>query len=438
MGKFRWPQVRQLRVVLVVFGLTVLATGLFFCQRVAFPRRPNVLLITLNTTRADRLGCYGYALALTPTLDALAAEGVLFERAYTPAPLTLPSHASIMTGLYPPKHGLLINGRGCLDESVSTLAEVVRDAGYDTGAFLGSFVLNSKFGLVRGFTEYDDDMTNTDPTDDGLHRQRDGIWVVDAALKWLGRSRKQPFFCWVHLYDPHAPYLAHSDLFGDEFAQRPYDAEIAYDDRQFARLVGFLKTRGLDSRTLVVVVGDHGEGLGEHSELRHGMTLYNSTMHVPLIFRRSNHLSAGRRISTNVSMVDVSPTILELLGLSGLRNATGRSFKPALLGELLPAIPCYGETDEPFIENGWSPQRSLTEGNWKYIKTTRQALNLRNPQPKFAFFCFSLLPPLNSNDGSPSVSCAWLYVQSQMSRDMVQNYESRIGLGIPSQTWNRS
>src|SRR5262249_30946188 len=185
MGKLRWQPFRRRRVWLIVFGLAALAIGLFGWRTFSRSRRPNVLLITLDTTRADRLGCYGNSTALTPALDALAAEGVLFERAYTPAPLTLPSHASMMTGLYPREHGLITNGRGRLDETIPTLAEALRNAGYDTAGFVGSFVLHSKFGLQRGFAAYDDDMTHTNPTEHGMHRQRDGRRVVDSALAWL-------------------------------------------------------------------------------------------------------------------------------------------------------------------------------------------------------------------------------------------------------------
>jgi arylsulfatase A-like enzyme/Tfp pilus assembly protein PilF len=369
MSSFRWQKFRSRGVWLAVFGLTALATGLF-CWRASYSaRRPNVLLITLDTTRADRLGCYGYALALTPALDSLAAEGVLFERAYTPAPLTLPSHASLMTGLHPPEHGLITNGRGRLDESIPTLAETLRDAGYDTGAFLGSFVLDSKFGLDKGFTEYDDDMTNTDPTHSGLHRQRDGVWVVDAALAWLKRPRAQPFFCWVHLYDAHAPYLSKVEEFGDRFNDRPYDGGIAYVDRQVERLVKHLDSNRLRKETLVVVAGDHGEGLGDHDELLHGVTLYNSVIQVPWIWAGRGAIAAGRRVPQPVSLVDLPATLLECVGLHEPGPTQGRSLRAALAGGEIAAGNCYSATDFPLLEYGWSPLRSLTTERWKYIRS---------------------------------------------------------------------
>jgi tetratricopeptide (TPR) repeat protein len=239
---------------------------------------------------------------------------------------------------------------------------------------VAAFVLDRKFGLARGFNTYDDEIAGDESGSEALLRQRTGEAVVDAALAWLSRPRAGPFFCWVHLYDPHAPYLPHSDLFGDEFAERPYDAEIAYDDRQVGRLLEFLKSRGLDAGTLVVVVGDHGEGLGQHVEQMHGSTLYNATMRVPLLFRRPAQLPPGRRVASNVSLVDVFPTILELLGLNPARKISGRSVSPALQGGAAPGSLCYGATDEPFLKEGWSPLRSLTDGPLKYIRTTRVEL----------------------------------------------------------------
>src|SRR5262249_54715419 len=264
--------------------------------------------------------------------------------------------------------GVRTNGRGRLDNDLTTLAEVLKRQGYETAAFVASFVLDHKFGLDRGFKTYDDEILGDETGSKALHRDRSGETVVDAALEWLTGASSRPFFCWVHLYDPHAPYLAHSELFGDEFAERPYDAEIAYDDRQVGRLMEFLKSRGLDAGTLVVVVGDHGEGLGQHVEPTHGSTLYNATMRVPLLFHRPAQLPSGRRLASNISLVDVFPTILELLGLNPARKISGKSAKAALQGGTAPGSLCYGATDEPFLKEGWSPLRSLTDGQLKYIR----------------------------------------------------------------------
>src|SRR5665213_318660 len=275
------------------------------------PRPPHVLLITLDTTRADRLGCYGCTQSRTPVFDALASSGILCERALTVAPQTLPAHASMFTGLYPLESGVRTNGRGRLDESIPTLAQALKRQGYDTAAFVASFVVDRKFGLDAGFNTYDDDFVGDEPVGEAMQRQRRGESVVNAALQWLRLKREKPFFCWVHLYDPHAPYLAHTELFGNDYVDRPYDAEIAYVDLQAGRLVNFLKSRGLEQETLIVVVGDHGEGLGEHVEKGHGMTLYDESLHVPLIFRHVGRLPAGKRVPENISLVDLSPTILD-------------------------------------------------------------------------------------------------------------------------------
>lgn len=359
------------RILVLGAAAVLLACLVGYLRR---PQKPNFLLITLDTTRADRLTCYGYSAGNTPVLDALATQGVLCERAFTVAPITLAAHTTMFTGFYPAENGVVTNGRGRLDDSIPTLAEVLKREGYDTGAFVASFVLNGKFGLKRGFRTYDDDFANEEVGSDSLHRQRQGASVVDAALKWLGVKREKPFFCWVHLYDPHFPYLPHTDLFQDEYVDRPYDAEIAYVDMQVGRLVDFLKTRGLESQTLVAVVGDHGEGLGEHVEREHGMTLYNDALQVPLIFRHVGKLPAGQRVDGNVSLVDLSPTVLDLLDLRDPRTITGKSLKKVLEGREQASGLVYGATDVPFLINEWSPLRCLIEGQWKYIRTTKPEL----------------------------------------------------------------
>ena len=365
------------RRILLLFTAVAMLAGISWYLWHA-PRKPHFLLITLDTTRADRLKCYGYSAGNTPVLDSLAAQGVLCERAFTVAPMTLPSHTSMFTGLYPAENGIVTNGRGALDVSIPVLAEVLKRQGYDTGAFVASFVLNRKFGLDRGFRTYDDDFANEEPGSDSMHRQRHGQSVVDAALKWLGAKREKPFFCWVHLYDPHAPYLPHTETFQNKYVGLPpektYDAEIAYVDLQVGRLVDHLKTQGLDTQTLIAVVGDHGEGLGEHIEREHGMTLYNDALQVPLIFRHVGRLPAGRRVAENVSLVDLSPTILDLLGLKDPRKVTGKSLKRVLAGAETGAGLVYSATDVPFLVNEWSPLRCLIEGQWKYIKTTKPEL----------------------------------------------------------------
>lgn len=346
------------------------------------PRPFNVLLITLDTTRADRLGCYGYSHARTPVLDRLAQQGVLFERAYAPVPLTLPSHASMLTGLYPPEHGLHNNGQAALPQGLPTLATQLLAAGYETGAFVAAFVLDRKFGLQRGFQTYDDDLSQADPSLHGHHQYRAGSLVIDAALNWLRPRTQQPFFCWVHLFDPHYPYLTHEDRFASQFQDRPYDAELAYVDEQLGRLIAMLQESGALEHTVIVVVGDHGESLGEHGEQAHSMTVYDATLRVPLLVVSPEEARPGHRVAEPVSLVDLTPTLLDRLGLRPLPEASGRSVRAALRGEPVTARPCYAETDEPYHTGHWSPQRALITPQWKYIRSPRAELYdlLADPQ----------------------------------------------------------
>ena len=338
----------------------------------------NVVLVTLDTTRADHLACYGYQHGVTPAMDQLAENGVVFERAYCPVPLTLPSHTSMLTGLYPPEHGLHVNGMGRLAADIPSLPEILKGRNYDTGAFLSAFVLNSKFGLSRGFDTYDDDLSRTDPGDSFMNRRRDGKSVMDVALKWLGQRVNRPFFCWVHLYDAHDPYDSRPSLYADRFADRPYDAGIATEDTQIARLIEFLKAHGLQGRTLVIIAGDHGEGLSEHNEHEHGMQLYDTTVRVPLIVSGPNSIKRGHRVSTAVSLVDLMPTVLDCLSIPQKPHTNGRSLKPFLAGEKLESRACYVETDAP-LDHHWAPLRALITDRYKYIRTTREELyDLRN------------------------------------------------------------
>jgi arylsulfatase A-like enzyme/Tfp pilus assembly protein PilF len=362
----------KLRGLAVALAISVIGFLLIcFCWP---SHRVNVILVTLDTTRADHLGCYRYQRARTPAMDALANDGVLFERAYAPAPVTLPSHASMLTGLYPPEHGLHTNGRGRLGNTFPVLAEVLRSGHYETGAFIASFVLNSKFGLERGFQHYDDQFAEGGAAEDPVHQRRDGQIVMDHALAWLKERTGKPYFCWIHLYDAHGFYDSRPKVFGTEFTENPYDAGIAYLDLQIQRLREFLKTEKLAGRTLIVIVGDHGEDLMEHEEAQHGNQLYDTTLRVPLIFSGSPAVKSIARVSDPVSLVDLMPTILECVNVPQPARMTGRSVKAALAGGKIEARPCYAETDIPFLENRWAPLRGIVTERWKYIETTRSEL----------------------------------------------------------------
>ncbi|MBS0266600.1 MAG: sulfatase, partial [Planctomycetes bacterium] len=237
---FRW-------LVLAVVPLLALAAWGYR----AYTSPPlNVILVTLDTTRADRLGAYGYTKGQTDAFDAFARQGVVFEHAYAPAPITLPSHATMLTGLYPPEHGLRVNGVGRLGKQIPFLAEILKKQGYDTAAFVAAMVLDSQFGLDRGFDTYDDDLSKGQATGHGGERRRDGQDVVNAALAWLAQPRQRPFHCWIHLYDAHAPYDPRPKIFGDQFSAAPYDAGVAWELRQFERITNFLKQQQLDKNTL--------------------------------------------------------------------------------------------------------------------------------------------------------------------------------------------
>lgn len=380
----RWP--------LLFLLLLVGAVAWLAARGCAAKPKFNLLLITLDTTRADRLGCYGYAGAHTPHLDALSAAGALFERAYTCAPLTLPAHASLLTGLYPPEHGLRINGRGRLPGGVPTLAETLRARGYQTAAFIASVTLDSRYGLDRGFDVYDDEAAGLRPEHEGLElyaaadaqqlqRYRPGDEMADAALGWLAGAAAagRPFFAWVHFYDPHQPYADHTNEFARPVATNGYDTEVAFMDAQVGRLVDFLRRRGLERRTLVVAVGDHGEGLGEHGEHTHGFLLYDSTLRIPLLLAWPGRIPAGLRVPAAVPLTDLAPTILELL-LPGpgraraAESARRRSLAGAFRGAPLSDRVCYAETDQPYTGYGWSPLRGCVDAEWKYIRSTRPEL----------------------------------------------------------------
>jgi len=338
----------------------------------------NVLLITLDTTRADRLGSYGHASARTRHMDRLAAEGVRFERAYSPAPITLPAHASLFTGLYPFAHGVRNNGNFYLPEKFRTLTTVLRAHGYHTGAFVSAFVLDRRYGLARGFDTYDDRQEAPGSQVVKLEAERRGDRTALALHGWLDEhARRQPgkpFFAWLHLFDPHEPYRP-PPPFKEAFAGAPYDGEIAFDDAIVASVRERLERLGLSERTLVVIAGDHGESLGDHGEETHSMFVYESALHVPLILWRPGLLPGGTVVAPPVRLTDVAPTILELVGAPPLETAHGRSLVPLILrGDKSPPPAVYAETLLPQFYMNWAPLRAIREERWKYIEAPRPEL----------------------------------------------------------------
>ncbi len=272
----------------------------------------NVVVITIDTLRADHLGCYGYKQIHTPNIDALAADGVRFERAYTPVPVTLPAHTAIFTGSYPMLSGIHDFSANKLNPQQPTLASVLKEHGYNTAAVIGSAVLDSRFGLNHGFDFYYDHFDFNRLLETNLDEmERPGNVVADVALDWLDKNYQKKFFLWMHLYDPHYPYRPPAP-YSQDYGSRPYDGEIAFADAQVGRLLRFLKEKGLYQSTLIVLSGDHGESLGEHGEKTHGFFIYNATLQVPLILRLPQGKLA-KQISAQVSLTDIMPTVLQIL-----------------------------------------------------------------------------------------------------------------------------
>jgi choline-sulfatase len=319
--------------------------------------RPNILLITLDTTRADHLGAYGNRRARTPNLDRLAASGVLFERAITAAPLTLPAHASLLTGRYPFTHGVRNNGSFTLGEATPTLAGALHAAGYRTAAFVSAFVLDHRYGLARGFDRYDD----------RLDLERRAGDTVAAAGAWLTETApdRRPFFLWLHLYDPHDPYEP-PPPFSETFHDSPYDGEIAYDDQQIGELLARLHAIGADGSLLVAAVGDHGESLGEHGEATHGLFVYEGAIRIPMTISGPG-VPTGRRVGGLVRSVDLAPTLLDAAGLPPLPQTDGRSLMPLVTGSGAGPEDAYAETYFPQLYMNWAPLRSIQDARWKFI-----------------------------------------------------------------------
>ncbi len=348
-------------------------------EAVAVPAGPrlNVVLITLDTTRADRLGCYGYKDAVTPNLDAIARNGVRFAKAYAPVPLTLPSHASIMTGRNPYAHGVHNNGSYALPDSTPTLARALKSRGYRTAAFTASFSVDSRFGLDGGFDLYDDDIQPGSPFK-SANGERRAEQVLQLFEPWFEKAAASPdpFFAWIHFFDPHLPYNPPSPM-REELAGRPYDGEIAYMDLILGQVMLRLKARGLLGRTLVVVAGDHGESFGEKGEWGHGVFLYEPAVHVPLLIYSDGRLPAGKVVDSRVRLIDIFPTVLDILGIPAPEGIQGQSLLPYIQGRRQDDLEVYLESFYPRENFGWAALTGLVSGLWKYIEApTRELYNL--------------------------------------------------------------
>jgi arylsulfatase A-like enzyme/Flp pilus assembly protein TadD len=329
----------------------------------------NVLLITIDTLRSDRVGAFGGPANLTPTLDRLAASGLRFTRAYSSAPLTLPSHTSILTAVSPPVHGIRTNGLFRLGANLPTLATVLKAAGYRTGAFVSAFVLDARFGLNRGFDVYDDRYGEKHAGGDTDDAERRAEEVIKPATAWiLGNTNPKsqipnPFFAWVHLYDPHEPYRA-PEPYASQHA--PYDAEVAYTDAMVGRMLADLEAAHRLDRTLVVVAADHGESLGEHGERSHGVFAYEPTLRVPWIMWAGARL-ASRSWDGVSRLVDLAPTTLDLVGVARPGTFEGRSLVSAIAAGENASPPAYFEAMDANLTRNWSPLAGIVSGHDKLI-----------------------------------------------------------------------
>src|SRR6266481_1037360 len=336
--------------------------------------RRDVFLITIDTLRADHVHCYGYDRVQTPSLDQLAKQGVRFTQAFTPSPITNSSHASILTGLLPSSHGVSDFGVP-LAASHFTLAETLKKRGYRTAAFIGAVILDSKAlapGFDRGFEFYDNFPAQSETKSRWGRVERRGMEVVQHAETWLNAHPAGPHFVWVHLYDPHDPYEPPAP-YSETYKDRLYDGEIAYADSPLGHFLAYLKKQGWYESSLIVVVGDHGEGLGEHHEDTHGIFLYDSTMHVPLLVKLPEEREAGRTVEAQVRTTDIMPSILEVLGVLAPARLDGESLGPFLTGTGAAPRTVFGETDYP-LRFGWAPLRSVRKEGLKFIEAPKPEL----------------------------------------------------------------
>jgi len=342
--------------------------------RRTLPVPRNVLLITLDTLRADRLGCYGYTKGLTPNLDALARDGARFANTYTTVPLTTPSHSAILTGRYPLATGLRNNGSSTLPDEELLLSEILHQRGFRTGAIVSALVLAADYGLNQGFDLYYEEGIKATPSGSGLwFEQRPADQSVDRAITWLKANADRPFFLWLHLFDPHAPYEA-PPPYREQYKDAPYNGEVAFTDAQVGRLLDEFKAMGLYDNSLIVALSDHGESLGEHGEPYHGNFLYQGTMHIPLLVR----VPGGRRgvvVSDLTSSIDVAPTVLDALGIERPASIQGVSLLDAAArGGRVPARSVYLESIYPTATYGWATARAIVLLPWKLIDLPRPEL----------------------------------------------------------------
>ena len=376
--------VRKIVVCCVALSLVGLSAAQRSTRATASSVRkgPDVYLVTIDTLRADHVHCYGNQSVQTPALDNLAADGIRFENAFTPSPITNTSHTTILTGLLPSHHG--VNDFAVpLAPTHTTWAELLKSKGYHTAAFIGAVILDSKSlapGLDRGFDYYDNFPEHAQSKSRWDRVERRGMEVVQHAESWLTAHPAGPHFLWVHLYDPHDPYEPPAP-YSTEYQDNLYDGEIAYADSALANFIAYLKKHGWYENSLVIVTGDHGEGLGEHREETHGIFLYDSTTHVPLIVKLPGTVNRGKTVDPQVRTTDILPTVVDLVHLDTSAKFDGESLKPYFAGSDTTSRTAIGETDYP-LRFGWSPLRSVRAKGEKFIDAPRPELYDVNRDPK--------------------------------------------------------
>src|SRR3954452_15355768 len=358
-------------LVFAALGTALAAIGGWRYARASAPVNGPIILVSIDTLRADHLPAYGYTKVKTPAIDALAADGVVFERAYSHAPQTLPAHAALLSGRLPFETGVRDNVGFAVKAGERLLPQMLRERGFTTGGIVSAFVLRKETGIGQGFDFFDGEMPPASPELSIGQVQRDGAQSEQIAEHWLGSIGTSRAFLFLHLYEPHKPY-APPDRFA---AYTPYNGEIAYADEIVGRLVKYLKSHQLYDRSTIVLLSDHGEGLGDHGEQEHGLFVYDEAIHVPLIIKQEGNGGAGRRVADLVQHIDLVPTILDLVKAPRVPSLRGRSLKPVLEGTgKLPPPTIYSEALYARYHFGWSELTALTDERYRYIKAPREEL----------------------------------------------------------------
>lgn len=355
----------------VALGTALAAVGGWRYARASAPLSGPIIVISIDTLRADHLPAYGYEKVKTPAISALAADGVVFERAYSHTPQTLPAHAALLSGRLPFETGVRDDTGFAVRPAERLLPELLRDRGYATAAVVSSYLLGKETGIGQGFDFFDAEMPSISPDVPFSQVQRDGGASAAIAERWLETTGTSRAFLFLHLHEPHAPYAA-----PERFSMySPYDAEIAYADEIVGRLVHYLKSHQLYDRSTIILLSDHGEGLGDHGEQEHGLFLYDEAVHVPLVIKQESNARAGRRVRDVVQHLDVVPTILDLVKAPIPGNLRGRSLKPLLDGNgRLPARTVYAEALYGRYHFGWAELTAMTDGRFRFIKAPREEL----------------------------------------------------------------